>query len=177
MKERSAPPPDRSEPTWSPGALDVTRWVEHRLHESAGWCSNVARLYGLEVIDPRGLVDASRHGHPSVVAAGPVARMTFLAESPDPRELVLGPDGAAACEFDAVVLAATRWEPPPPPLSRPGEHAVRRRARVVVVVGELGTASATRFEHDPGHVVLARGLACGGVAGVQLMAVWTGRRG
>ncbi|MEO5900024.1 MAG: hypothetical protein ABIR68_07815 [Ilumatobacteraceae bacterium] len=164
-------PPDRR-----PNALDLARWAEDRLFESTGPGAAPARLYGLEVLDGGLLAAVSRQHRASVGSATTAARLVFLGEAADAGALVLGPVGVAACQFDAAVLASSRWEPAVSPLPRPGEHLVRRRARVVVVVAGAGVATATRFEHDPDHVLLARGLAWGGAASVQLAAMWNGAR-
>jgi len=144
----------------------LASWVEHRLHE----CPVVgagARLYGVEVLDAAVLHDPDAQA----------ARLTFVDESPDPSRLVLGPGCAAAiAQFDAVVLAATRWEPTVQPLPRPGANPKRRRVRVVTVVGDAGAASAWRFDHDPDRAEVRAGLALAGAAGVQLAAMWAGRR-
>jgi len=143
----------------------LAAWVEHRLHESAV-TGGPPRLYGLEFVDPGGFVDPDR----------PAGRLTFVVDGGDASALVLGRACAEAVgRFDAVALATTRWEPAGVPLPRPGGHPVRRRARVVTVVSDLGAATAVRFDHDPGHVVVSRGLPAGGIAGVQLAAVWSGR--
>lgn len=147
-----------------PDPADVAAWVEHRLHE----CPTVgaaARLYGLELLDP------AAFAHPDLAAG----RLTFVEESGDATSLVLGPACADAVgRFDAVVLATARWEPAVGPLPRPGGHPVRRRVRVVAVVGESGTATAWRFDHLPERVEVMSGLAAAGVAGVQLAAMWAG---
>jgi hypothetical protein len=140
-------------------------WVEHRLHES-NVSGGPPRLYGLEFVDPCGFVDLNR----------PAGRLTFVADGGDASALVLGRACADAVgRYDAVALAATRWEPSAMPLPRPGGHPVRRRARVVTVVSDVGAATALRFDHDPEHVFVSRGLPAGGIAGVQLAAVWSGR--
>ena len=139
-------------------------WAEHRLHECVR--SAAARLYGMEVLDP------GRFDEPD----DPAARLGFVAEGTDASDLVLGAPCAAAIGcFDAVVLAATRWEPAGVPLRRPGGHPVRRRARVVTLVGDAGCASALRFDHEPERVVVVRGLAAAGAAGVRLAAMWSVR--
>ncbi len=147
------------------------------MHHSVAACTTAARLYGLEVIDLACLAEMSTCPAPSAGAATQAARLTFLAEAGDARSLALGSVGAAACEFDAAVLVATQWEPSIVPVPRPGEHPLRRRARTVVVVSESGVATSSRFEHDPEHVLLTRGLAWAGVAGLQLAATWCGTRG
>lgn len=151
-----------------PRADHVAAWVEQRLHDSLGCSIAPARLYALEVLDPAGFVERS------VTAA----RLTFVAEADDATALVLGAAAAEAVESgDGLVLAATRWEQALVPLPRPGGHPVRRRARVVTVVTDAGTASALRFDHQPDEVVVARGLSIGGIAGVQLAATWSARAG
>ncbi|MFT3853684.1 MAG: hypothetical protein QM733_13225 [Ilumatobacteraceae bacterium] len=142
-------------------------WVEHRLHECV--CAGAPRLYGLEVLDAACFADVDG-------CHGPAARLSFVGEAADASALVLGaPCAAAVGGFDAVVLVTTRWEPAAVPLPRPGGHPVRRRARVVTVVGDAGTASAVRFDHEPERVLVVRGLACAGIAGVQLAAMWSAR--
>ena len=137
-------------------------WAEHRLHECVR--SAAARLYGMEVLDP------GRFDEPD----DPAARLGFVSEGTDASALVLGaPCAAAIGSFDAIVLAATRWEPVDVPL--PGGHPVRRRARVVTLVGDAGCASALRFDHEPQCVVVVRGLAAAGAAGVRLAAMWAAR--
>ena len=145
----------------------LARWVEHRLHECRGVGPGAARVYGLELVDPDGFDDVDR----------PAGRLTFVDEGADASALVLSPACADAVRrFDAVVLAATRWVPASVPLPRPGGHPVRRRARVVTVVGDAGAAIARRFDHQPDRVEVWNGLADAGIAGVQLAAVWDGRR-
>ena len=139
-------------------------WAEHRLHECVR--SSVTRVYGMEVLDGARFGDLD----------APAARLGFVAEGDDAGALVSGaPCSAAIDRFDAVVLAATRWEPVAVQLLRPGGHALRRRARVVTVVGDAGTASAVRFDHEPGRVVVVRGLG-GGTAGERLAAMWSRSR-
>lgn len=159
-----------------PNATDLARWAEDRLFDSIGPGAAPARVYGLEVLDGGLLAAVARRSHPSGGSSATAARLIFLGEAADAGALVLGPAGVAACEFDAAVLASTRWEPAVSPMPRPGEHLVRRRARVVAIVADAGVATATRFEHDPAHVLLARGLAWGGAASVQLAATWSGAR-
>jgi hypothetical protein len=163
-------------PDRGPDASDLARWAEDRLFDACGAGAGPARLFGLEILDGGLLAAMSRRSRPSVGAATTAARLVFVGEGADPGALVLGAAGHTACGFDAAVLATTRWEPAVSPLPRPGEHLVRRRARVVVVVTDAGVATASRFDHDPDHVLIARGLAWGGAASVQLAAMWAGAR-
>ena len=114
-------------------------------------------------------------GSPSSAAAA--GRLSFVGEGGDASALVLGAAAAEAVRrFDAIVLAATRWEPALAPLPRPGGHPVRRRVRVVTVVGDAGAASARRFDHAPDTVEVwpgprgrrdRRGAAGRGVVGAR----------
>src|SRR4051794_22082980 len=145
----------------------LASWVEHRLHETCPVAAGPPRLYGVEFLDPHGFV------HPSL----PAGRLTFVDEGGDASALALGLSCAEAVgRFDAVALFFTRWEPASVPLPRPGGHPVRRRARVVTVVSDAGAATAVRFDHDPQRVEVWCGLAAAGIAGVQLAAMWSGRR-
>jgi hypothetical protein len=149
----------------TPEPEDLAAWVEHRLHDCAA-VGGGARLYGLEVLDAHGFA----------VPDGPAGRLTFVDEGADATALVLGAACADAVRrFDVVALVVTRWEPALVPLPRPGGRPVRRRARVVTVVGDAGTASARRFDHVPDRVEVWPGLAGAGIAGVQLAAMWAGR--
>jgi hypothetical protein len=151
----------------NPPAVVLARWAEARLQDTAGMCTPGARVYGLELIDVAVLGDPLGCG----------ARLIFVGGDGDATSLVLGRAGFEACQHDAAVLTLSCWAWPPDvgPL-RPGVRPGRRRARIVTVVAGSGTGSAVRFEHDPEHVVLARGLAAAGISGIQLAAVWQGLR-
>jgi len=124
----------------------LVRWFESRLHESVGFCLRGCRLYGLEVIDPEGL----ESGDPTA------ARVSFLAEANDRESVVRHPDAREVAAFDAAAMVTIEWRPiAASGLTRPGQFAPRRRARVVeLVCGEVGV-TVIRFENDLDYIVLA----------------------
>ncbi len=128
--------------------LLLARWFDERLHESVGFCLRNCRLYGVEVIDVRGL----EVGEPLA------ARMSFLAEAGDRESVVAMPEARRALDFDAVAMVVVEWRPSgAATVVRPGEFAPRRRVRVVelILTADGGGANALRFEHEPDLVVLA----------------------
>lgn len=71
----------------------LTRWLQHRLRETAPPSSPV-QLFGLEVID----ADRIDELDPSAV------RTTFVCDGNDPQVVLDHPDAWRAFEFDAVAL-------------------------------------------------------------------------
>ena len=124
----------------------LVRWFESRLHESFGFCLRGCRLYGLELIDPDGLGD----GDPTA------ARVSFIAEADDRESVAAHPDARSAIAFDAAAMVTVEWRPMAANgLTRPGQFAPRRRARVVELVLDDVGVTVIRFENDPDYIVLA----------------------
>jgi hypothetical protein len=105
-------------------AIRLVQWFEARLDEMVPPRSSVARLYGLEVLDPDGLE-----------AAQPTAvRMVFVCEAADLWALDDMVDAARADDFDAAATVEFRWAPSPAVMARPGDFGRRHRERNVRVV-------------------------------------------
>ena len=105
-------------------AIRLVQWFEERLDEMLPPRGSVARLYGLEVVDPDGLETAE----PAAV------RMVFVCEAADVYGLDEMADAARADEFDAAATVEFRWAPSPVIMARPGDFAGRQRERHVRVV-------------------------------------------
>ncbi|MEK7295931.1 MAG: hypothetical protein AAB018_05285 [Actinomycetota bacterium] len=144
----------------SPVALATC--VEHSLHTSLdGFDLKRARLYGVAVVDPQGVVDN----------ADGALRITFLAEHGDVYELLDAPTSAIARMFDAAVVLTCGWAAPVSDdesnsefSGPPSEHPLRRRVRLVVAVGDEGVGSVLRFADSPNEVVCDPGSARGSLA-------------
>lgn len=104
-------------------AIRLVQWFEARLDEMMPPRRSVARLYGLEVVDPDGLE-----------AAAPTAvRMVFVGEADDLLGLDELPDAARVDDFDAAATVEFRWAPTPVSMARPGDFGGRHRERNVRV--------------------------------------------
>ena len=131
-------------------------WFDARLADCAQPRPLRSQLYGLEIVDPEGFDDSGGAG----------ARVSFLCDDLDDD----------ARDFDALVIVGSRWWSATPRVLRPGEFAVRRRAGVVTVVSDLGTATALRVERDPSHVVFATGIAASCPLGAAVAWWWANAR-
>ena len=148
--------------------LDTALWLERRLHVSLGFHLPTARMYGIVVNDPDGLMD--EHDHRA-------ARSSFIDDGRDVYTLIAGTPGLVARSFDAAAVVTTGWAAPMGdhgdalvPASR---HPDRRRVRAVAAVGDDGVASVVRFEDDPDHWFADDGRGVGDVIDA-LEAMWFG---
>lgn len=127
----------------APLPLRLACWLEARLHATDLAHSALIRLYALEVLDPSGLGDGTSEA----------ARVRFVGESFSIEHLRHHVDG------DAVAYVTTRWVTPPGTTlvrgPRPGTFPVRRRARLVRVVGDSASATIARFDDALDVVVMA----------------------
>ena len=98
----------------------LTRWLDHRLRETAPPSSTV-QLLGLEVIDDDRIDDLD----PTAV------RTVFVCDGRDERAVLDHPDARRALDFDAVAVVRHGWVLVPPPSVRPG--ATPRRERGVTI--------------------------------------------
>ncbi len=144
----------------SPVALATC--VEHSLHSSLdGFGLKRARLYGITVVDPEGVVDH----------VDGALRITFLAEHGDVYELLDAPTSAIARMFDAAIVLTCGWAAPVQEndsdgefTGPPSEHPLRRRVRLVVAVCDDGVGSVLRFADSPDEVICDPGAARGSLA-------------
>ncbi len=150
----TAAPQPFSGPDRVPSSL--ARWVEGRFAESLGFCDGLARMYGVTIVDPSLLDDP----------CAPAVRLSYLGneESWDVARLAVELQA-----FDAVALCSSRWVGVPCAPLRPGGFAVRRRARLVVVAGDVGCATALRLECQPGHVL---SVPTGDLEVLAVAALW-----
>ena len=136
--------------------------VEQSLHTSLdGFDLKRARLYGVAVVDPKGVVE-------SIDGA---LRITFLAEHGDVYELLDAPTSAIARMFDAAVVLTCGWAAPIADEESadrfdgpPSEHPLKRRVRLVVAVCDGGVGSVLRFADTPDEVICDPGAARGSLA-------------
>ena len=127
-------------------ALQLACWFERRLHDSMAAHSSLLRLHAIDIIDPDALDDC----------APAAARAYFVAEATSFDVLVGHPGVAAARGSDALAFVSTRWMAAVGSgAARPGDFARRRRARVVRVVADDGSAMVARFDDAPDVVVIA----------------------
>jgi hypothetical protein len=127
--------------------LNIAVWLERRLDLSLGFHFPAARLYGIVVNDPLGLLDDT----------GQAARSSFIDESRDVYELLTGSAAVVARSFDAAAVVTAGWAAPlgegDALTHRASRHPLRRRVRAVAVVSDEGVASLIRFEDDPEHFI------------------------
>jgi hypothetical protein len=144
--------------------LNIATWLERRLDLSLGFDIPAARLYGIVVNDPLGLLDD----------LGQVARTSFIDESSDIYELLAGSAGVLARSFDAAAVVSTGWAAPLDGLEvSPSSHPGRRRVRIVTVVDDEGCAGVLRFE-DAADCAIAEGGIRDGDLVEALQAMWFG---
>ncbi len=147
--------------------LNIAVWLERRLDMSLGFHFPAARLYGIVVNDPLGLIDD----------LGQAARTSFIDESADVYELLTGSAGVVARSFDAAAVVTAGWAAPLGGDAgleyRASRHPQRRRVRAVAVVSDEGVASLIRFEDEPDHVIGQATRGSGEMVDV-LEAMWFG---
>lgn len=154
--------------------VNIATWLERRLDASLGFHLPAARLYGVVVNDPLGLVD----GQPSACANA--ARSSFIGEGRDVYSLISGSCGVLARSFDAAAVVTGGWAAPMlddgSMTHRPSRHPDRRRVRALAVVDDAGIASVLRFEDDPDTPVPMPEQMVGDMVGA-LSAMWFGDDG
>ena len=126
--------------------VNIATWLERRLDMSLGYLLPAARLYGIVVNDPLGLIDD----------LGQAARTSFIDEASDIYDLLVGSAAVLARSFDAAAIATVGWASPTncgDTDIEPSLHPRRRRVRIVTVVNDEGCASAIRFADDPDRAV------------------------
>ncbi len=127
--------------------LNIAVWLERRLDTSLGYHFPAARLYGIVVNDPLGLIDD----------VGQAARTSFIDESHDVYGLLMGSSGVVARSFEAAAVVTAGWAAPlgdgGSMTHRASHPPLRRRVRAVAVVNDAGVASLIRFEDEPDHVI------------------------
>ena len=150
--------------------LKIAMWLERRLDMSLGFHFPAARLYGIVLNDPLGLVDDT----------GQAARSSFIDESDDVYELMAGAAGVLVRSFDAAAVVTAGWAAPRAEdgsrAQRASRHPLRRRVRAVAVVSDDGVASLIRFEDDPDELI-AQTAAGAGLMVDALEAMWFGTAG
>ncbi len=147
--------------------LNIALWLDRRLDLSLGFHFPSARLYGIVVNDPLGLIDD----------VGQPARTSFIDESGDVYELIAGTAGVVARSFDAAAVVTAGWAAPLAAdgslAYRASRHPLRRRVRAVAVVSDEGIASLIRFEDDPEHVIGQTASGSGDIIDAMAM-MWFG---
>lgn len=105
-------------------------------------------------------------------------RFSFLGDHRDVYELIGGPIGLLARQFDAAVVATTGWAAPlddvgPDGFARPSLHPDRYRVRACCAVGDAGVFAVMRTEREP-SVVVELGGAGSGAMPEALLGMWSG---
>lgn len=147
--------------------LNIALWLERRLDLSLGFHLPAARMYGIVVNDPLGLLDDQCQA----------ARSSFIEEHRDVYEMISGAPGVVARSFDAAAVATAGWAAPIGDdglmTTRASRHSERRRVRAVAVVNDDGVASVIRFEDDPGRPFAQSERGTGDIVDA-LEAMWFG---
>ena len=139
--------------------IAVASCVEHSLHLSLpNFDLPRARLYGITVVDPRG-VERNVDG---------ALRLSYIAEHPDVYALLANPAAGVVRFYDAAAVLTCGWAAPvagdDDDDRAPSEHPQRRRVRLVSVVGDAGVASVLRFADSPQDVITDAGDGRGSLA-------------
>lgn len=105
-------------------------------------------------------------------------KFCYLGDHRDVYELLAGPIGLLARQFDAAVVAVTGWSAPlddigPGGISRPSLHPQRARVRVCCAVGDAGVAAVMRTEHAADERIDMPGADTGAMP-EALLAMWAG---
>jgi hypothetical protein len=144
--------------------LACARLLDARLHETLD--------------DPFRLPRGRLYGCTAVPGDDEPVRACFLGDHRDVYELIAGPVGSMARQFDAAVVAITGWGAPLDEVgtggvSRPSLHPQRHRIRACCAVGDDGVVSVVRTEREPDSPIelLERGF---GVMPDALLAMWEG---
>lgn len=145
--------------------VNIATWLERRLDMSLGYELAAARLYGIVVNDPLGLLDD----------LGQAARTSFIDEASDAYDLLAGSSAVLARSFDAAAIVTVGWAAPTTDGAEvdlePSRHPHRRRVRIVTVVTDEGCASAIRFADDPDRAVAQSELHQGNLVDA-LQSMW-----
>jgi hypothetical protein len=104
-------------------AIRLVQWLEARLDDMVPPRGSVARMYGLEVIDPDGLGCCATNA----------VRMVFVCEAVDVHHLEEMPEAPRAGDFDAIATVEYRWAPNTAAVARPADFGGRHRERNVRV--------------------------------------------
>ncbi|MCU1396045.1 MAG: hypothetical protein JWM34_4473 [Ilumatobacteraceae bacterium] len=156
-----------------PSAIEIARWIEHRLDASIGFHLPSARLYGV-VVNDADLFDTADCDRDD---AGTAARSSFIGEARDVYSLLTGSFAILARSFDAAAVVTGGWAAPMlddgTMTHRPSRHPQRRRVRAVAVVADDGVASVIRFEDDPTEVICRPERGVGDMVDA-LEAMWFG---
>lgn len=139
--------------------IAVASCVEHSLHLSLpGFDVPRARLYGISVVDPRG-VERNVDG---------ALRLSYIAEHPDVYSLLANPAANVVRFYDAAAVLTCGWAAPvagdDDDDRAPSEHPQRRRVRLVSVVCDAGAGSVLRFADSPDEVITDAGDGRGSLA-------------
>ncbi len=147
--------------------LNIALWLERRLDMSLGFHLPAARMYGIVVNDPLGLIDDPCQA----------ARSSFIDEQRDVYEMIAGAPGLLARSFDAAAIVTAGWAAPMQDdgsmTHRASRHPDRRRVRAVAVVNDDGLASVIRFEDDPANSFAQSERGTGDIIDA-LEAMWFG---
>ena len=145
--------------------VNIATWLERRLDMSLGYELLAARLYGIVVNDPLGLLDD----------LGQPARTSFIDEASDAFDLLAGSCAVLARSFDAAAIVTLGWAAPIADGGEvePSRDPRRRRVRIVTVVNDEGCASAIRFADDPDLAVAQSELHEGNLV-AALQSMWFG---
>jgi hypothetical protein len=106
-------------------------------------------------------------------------KLCFLGDHRDVYELIAGPIGLLARQFDAAVVAVTGWAAPldeiaPDRVPRPSLHPQRHRIRACCAVGDAGVVTVMRSDRDP-HERSETAEPGTGAMPDALQAMWAGR--
>lgn len=105
-------------------------------------------------------------------------KFCFLGEHRDVYELIAGPTGLLARQFDAAIAAVTGWSAPLGDIesggvARPSLHPQRSRVRVCCAVGDAGVASVMRIEGTADERIDLPGSDIGAMP-AALRSMWAG---
>lgn len=105
-------------------------------------------------------------------------KLCFLGDHRDVYELVAGPIGVLARQFDAAVVAITGWAAPldeigPGGVARPSLHPERHRIRACCAVGDAGVVAVMRTDREP-DAPAEMSEAGAGAMPDALLAMWAG---
>jgi hypothetical protein len=106
------------------------------------------------------------------------AKLCFLGDHRDIYELIAGPIGLLARQFDAAVVAITGWAAPldevgPGGVARPSQHPQRHRIRACCAVGDAGIVTVMRSDRDPEQASETAEAGAGAMP-EALRALWAG---
>jgi hypothetical protein len=105
-------------------------------------------------------------------------KLCFLGEHRDVYELIAGPIGLLARQFDAAVIAVTGWAAPLDEIAagrvaRPSLHPERHRIRACCAVGDAGVVTVMRSDRDPHERSETADRGTGAMPDA-LLAMWAG---